>query len=88
MVVNLDPAENQVELIARDPAGNVRKSETVMIPGNGMIALPDVLARLGLEGTYGPLEVSSASNGRLLVQSRVYTTERYSGIFEGIALNP
>ena len=88
VVVNLDPAVNQVELVARDPAGNVRKSETVIIPGNGMIALSDILARLDLDGTYGPLEVSSASNGHVLVQSRVYTTERYSGIFEGIALNP
>jgi hypothetical protein len=88
VVVNLESAENQVELLARDPAGNVRKSETIMIPGNGMITLPDVLARLGLEGVYGPLEVRSASSGRLLVQSRVYTAARYSGIFEGIALSP
>ena len=88
VVVNLDPAENQVELVARDSEGNVRKSEQLMIPGSGMISIEDVLARLGLDGTFGPLEIHSVSNGLLLTQSRVYTRTRSAGIFEGTALGP
>ncbi len=88
VVVNLDPAESQVELTARDTEGNVRKSEQVTIPGSGMIVFEDILSSLGLDGTFGPLEIQSVSNGLLLVQSRVYTAGRYSGIFEGTALSP
>ena len=88
VVVNLDPVGNQIELTARDTEGHVRKSELVMIPGSGMIVFEDILSSLGLDGTFGPLEIQSVSNGLLLVQSRVYTAERYSGIFEGTALSP
>jgi hypothetical protein len=88
VVVNLDPAGSQVELTARDTEGNVRKSEQVTIPGSGMVVFEDILSSLDLDGTFGPLEIQSVSNGLLLVQSRVYTTGGYSGIFEGTALNP
>jgi hypothetical protein len=85
-IVNQDSGETTVQVTAWDPAGNATGSTRLTIPGYGMISDNDILGRLGLDGSYGPLEVESLDGKPILAVSRVYSPLRTGGYFEGIPL--
>jgi hypothetical protein len=83
-VVNLADTSNLVQLTARDNGGNVKAMVPVTIPGRGLIAYTDILTSLGLQSTFGPLEINSLDNKPLVAVSRVYSNQRTGGYFEGV----
>ncbi len=87
-IVNLDSLSTNVQITARDNDGNVRQLSNLTIPGNGFFFYGNILSSLGLEGTFGPLEISSLDSKPLLAVSRVYSPQRTGGYFEGIDISP
>jgi hypothetical protein len=86
-VVNLASTPTSVQITARDNDGNVQSTQTVTIAGQGMLSESDIRASLNLAGTFGPLEITSQDSKSLLAVSRVYSTQRTGGYFEGVAIN-
>jgi hypothetical protein len=85
-VVNLAGTATSVQITARDNDGNVQTAHSVTIPGQGLLSEADIRASLNLAGTFGPLEIVSQDNKPLLAVSRVYSTQRTGGYFEGIGI--
>ncbi|HVN80130.1 MAG TPA: hypothetical protein VMW38_14125, partial [Terriglobia bacterium] len=85
-VVNQDSTENTVQVTAWDSTGNATGSTRLTIPGYGMISDNDILGRLGLDGSYGPLEIESLDGKPILAVSRVYSSLRTGGYFEGVPI--
>jgi len=85
-VVNLSSDSNVVQVIARDNDGNLRGTTTLSLPPHGLMTSEDILASLGLAGTFGPLEIISMDNKPLLAVSRVYSAKRTGGYFEGLPI--
>jgi sugar lactone lactonase YvrE len=83
-VVNLAATPTTVQITARDNDGNIRGTSTLTIAGQGLVTFTDVLQALGLVGTFGPLEIASTNGSPLLAVSRVYSTQRTGGYFEGL----
>ncbi len=67
--------------------GNEGPSATanVTIAGLGLVSYSDILTSLGLQDSYGPLEILSLDKQPLLAVSRVYSNQRTAGYFEGLA---
>jgi hypothetical protein len=86
-VVNLAATPTSVEITARDNDGQLKGSSTVSIAGQGLITYTDILASLGLAGSFGPLQVRSTDGKPLLAVSRVYSTQRTGGYFEGVVVD-
>jgi imidazoleglycerol phosphate synthase glutamine amidotransferase subunit HisH len=86
-VVNLAGTPASVQITARDNDGNVQTAHSVTIPGQGLLSEADIRASLNLAGTFGPLEIVSQDNKPLLAVSRVYSTQRTGGYFEGVAVS-
>jgi hypothetical protein len=84
VVANLDASPATVELKFRDVDGNLQASRVEVIPGNGLLSSADIVGKLGIAGSYGPLEIVSASGKPILALSSVYSPQRTSGIFEGV----
>jgi len=88
-VVNLGTTATTVELTARALCGDLNGSTVPLpIPAQGMITSRDILAALGLQGKYGPLEMRSLEGQPLLAVSRVYSLNRTAGYFEGVPMEP
>jgi hypothetical protein len=86
MLVNADSAANSISLTARGTDGTIRRTALLTIPGNGWLRYDDVLASLGLAGTFGPIELVSTLNRPILAVSRVIYDDRTSGLFEAVPL--
>lgn len=84
VVANLDTAAVSVEFKFRDTEGNLKASTIDVIAGNGFLSSADILAKLGMTGEYGPLEIVSLSGKPILAVSRVYSLQRTGGYFEGV----
>jgi hypothetical protein len=84
VIVNQDSTETTVQVTALDIAGNAKGSTRLTIPAYGMIAENDILASLGLDGSFGPLEIDSLDGKPIVVVSRVYSQLRTGGYFEGV----
>lgn len=84
VVANLDAAPVSVEFKFRDAEGNVKASTLDVISGNGFLSSADILARLGMAGEFGPLEIVSLSGKPILAVSGVYSLQRTGGYFEGV----
>jgi hypothetical protein len=79
VVVNLADTSNSAQITARDNDGNTKATVAVTIAGRGFITYTDILSSLGLQNTFGPLEINSLDNKRLLAVSRVYSNQRTGG---------
>lgn len=88
VVVNLSPTPTSVKITARTNEGGERGFVTLAIPGGGFVSYNDILGSLGLSGTFGPLEITSTDNKPILAVSRVYSTQRTGGYFEGVPVGP
>ena len=86
VIVNQDSTETTVQVTAWDIAGNAKGSTRLTIPGYGMISDNDILGSLGLDGSFGPLEIESLEGNSILVISRVYSQLRTGGYFEGVPI--
>jgi hypothetical protein len=84
VVTNLDGSPATVEFKFRDVDGNLRASTLEVISGNGFLSSADILAKLGMAGNYGPLEIVSVGGKPILAVSRVYSLQRTAGYFEGV----
>lgn len=87
-VVNLSASPTSVQIKAWSNEGQVNGVSAVSIPGQGLITYDDILASLELAGTFGPLEITSQDGRPLLAVSRVYSTQRTGGYFEGVPASP
>jgi hypothetical protein len=88
-LVNLSGAPVTVQITARDEHGNTAgTSQAFVVVAQGMIVDPDIRKKLGSQEGFGPLELSGPVNNPLLAVSRVYSTQRTGGYFEGIPLGP
>jgi hypothetical protein len=85
-VVNLASTPTSVQITARDNDGNIQTTHSVTIAGQGLLNEADIRASLNLAGTFGPLEIVSQDKKPLLAVSRVYSTQRTGGYFEGIGI--
>jgi hypothetical protein len=85
-VVNLADTPNLVQITARDDEGNSKPPATATIDGRGLITYTDISTSLGLQNTFGPLEIDSLDKKPLLAVSRVYSNKRTGGYFEGVAV--
>ena len=86
VIVNQDSTETTVQVTAWDIAGNAKGSTRLTIPGYGMISENDILGSLGLDGSFGPLEIESLDGKPILAVSRVYSQLRTGGYFEGVPI--
>ena len=88
-LVNPSGAPVTVQITARDEHGNTAgTSQAFLVVAQGMIVDPDIRKKLGSQEGFGPLELSSLANNSLLAVSRVYSTQRTGGYFEGIPIGP
>jgi IPT/TIG domain len=85
-VVNLSELATTVELTARGNDGAIQAALMQFIPGRGLLTFDDIRASLNLEDTFGPLELRSLDDKLLLAVSRVASTQRTGGYFEGVAV--
>jgi hypothetical protein len=58
----------------------------ISIPKNGFYIADDVLAALGIQGTFGPLEIESPNIQPLIGISLVGSTNRTSGFLEAVPI--
>jgi hypothetical protein len=68
--------------------GLVVGSSTFTLPGNGLLKFSSIRDALGLQGSFGPLEVLSTDQRPLMVTSRAFTRQRTGGAFTGLPLEP
>lgn len=83
-VVNTESTPTDVEISFRNVDGTVSSSITRTIASSGMLDLPDVLQSLNLVEAYGPLEIRSLNQARLLAVSRVASDQRTAGFFDAV----
>ncbi len=84
VVANIEDSANIVELRFRNTEGSILASKTILIPAKGFFTSDDILEELGVDEIFGPLEIVSHDNKRLLAISRVYNTRRTGGYFAGL----
>jgi Matrixin/IPT/TIG domain len=83
VVQNAGSAAAQVRMRQRDTNGVIRGELAVSIPPNGFYSQDDIHGTLGLNGLYGPLEITSLNSMPLVATSRVYSAgSGTSGFFE------
>lgn len=84
VVQNAGSAAAQVRLRQRDINGLMRGELVTLISPNGFYGRDDIHATLGLNGLFGPLEITSLNSVPLVATSRVYSVDSgTSGFFEG-----
>jgi hypothetical protein len=84
VVVNMGSADAVVDLISRDVAGSIKgESRGVLIRARGFFSSANILETLGVTSSFGPVEIISTNGQPVMATSRVYSTSRTSGFFEG-----
>jgi YVTN family beta-propeller protein len=89
VLLNLGSAPTAaVTLTARsNETGEVLATKSdISIPKNGFYIADDVLAALGIQGTFGPLEIESPNIQPLIGISLVGSTNRTSGFLEAVPI--
>jgi hypothetical protein len=84
VVQNAGSVAAQVRLRQRDINGVTRGELVISVSPNGFYSRDDIHATLGLNGLFGPLEITSLNSVPLVATSRVYSVDSgTSGFFEG-----
>ncbi len=85
VIVNTSAQSAYVDIVARDNnGGTLGQMQAVWVPAGGFFSRSNILSFLGVTNNYGPIEVSSSdANANLLATSRIQSTDRTSGFFEG-----
>ncbi len=86
VIMNLGSTSAQVALKAYGIDGSVlaESHDPLSIPANGILAYDNVLQSLGVNGNYGPIEITSLNSNPLVAASRVASKNRSGGFFEGV----
>lgn len=84
--MNLASTPVSVQITALDNDGNIQTTSTAIVLAQGLLSYTDIRASLNLGGTFGPLEVVLLDDQPLLAVSRVYSSQRTGGYFEGLAV--
>jgi phosphodiesterase/alkaline phosphatase D-like protein len=86
VIMNVGTDSSLVNLKAYDVSGSVlgQTSAPLSIDPNGVLSFDNVLKTLGVNGKYGPLEITSVNNMPLIASSRVSSTTKTGGFFEGL----
>jgi hypothetical protein len=89
VVMNVGYSNAQVVLKAYGTSGKLlgQTATPLNIPPNGVLSLANVLQTLGVIDDYGPLEITSLNNVPLIASSRVSSTLKAGGFFEGLRLS-
>jgi hypothetical protein len=84
-VVNLGRAEAAIDIRAYAAGGSIHgQTQGLLIPAGGYFGSDDILGELGVGEGFGPVEIISTNGQPLLATSRVYSTSRTSGFFQGV----
>jgi chitodextrinase len=86
VLMNVGVTTAQVALKAFGTAGELlgQSSAPLMIAPNGIMSFENVLQSLGVTNNYGPIEITSLNNVPIIASSRVSSTTRSGGFFEGL----
>ena len=86
VVMNVGYSAAHVALKAYGTSGEVlgQTATPLSISPNGVLTLENVLETLGVVDNYGPIEITSLNNMPLIASSRVSSTSKAGGFFEGL----
>ena len=84
MNVGLGAASVAIKAYGVDGAVLAQTSSNLSIPPNGVRSFSNVLESLGVVNNFGPIEITSSNNVPLIAASRVSSTNRAGGFFEGL----
>jgi len=83
-LMNAGASAASVVLKVYTAAGGLGNTAAFSIPTNGLLDLDNVLGGLGVQDSYGPLEIISVNNMPLIAGSRVSSSSGVGGFFEGV----
>ena len=86
VVMNVGTESAQVLLKAYDVNGAVlgQTATPLSVDPNGLLSFENVLETLGVQDSYGPVEITSVNNMPLIASSRVSSVTNMGGFFEGL----
>jgi hypothetical protein len=86
VLMNVGFTTAQVALKAYGTSGELlgESSAPLTIAPNGVMSFENVLQSLGVSDNYGPIEITSLNNVPLIASSRVSSSTRAGGFFEGL----
>lgn len=86
VVMNVGYSTAQVSLKAYGTGGNLlgQSASALEIAPNGVLSFENVLQTLGVVDNYGPIEITSLNGMPLIASSRVSSTNKAGGFFEGL----
>lgn len=86
VLMNVGFINAQISLKAYGTGGEVlgQTATALTLAPNGVLSFDNVLQSLGVTDNYGPIEITSLNNVPLIASSRVSSTNRSGGFFEGL----
>jgi hypothetical protein len=86
VLMNVGLGVASVAIKAYDVNGAVlgQTSSNFSIPPNGVLSFDNVLESLGVVNNFGPIEITSSNDIPLIAASRVSSTSKAGGFFEGL----
>jgi chitodextrinase len=86
VLMNVGVTTAQVAMKAYGTSGELlgQSSTPLVIGPNGAVSFENVLQSLGVTDNYGPIEITSLNNVPIIASSRVSSTTRSGGFFEGL----
>ena len=86
VVMNVGTLSAQVALKAYSVSGAVlgQTVTPLSISPNGLLSFENILQSLGVTNNYGPIEITSLNDVPLVASSRVSSTTKTGGFFEGL----
>ena len=86
VLMNVGVTTAQVAMKAYGTSGQLlgQSSTPLVIGPNGVVSFENVLQSLGVTDNYGPIEITSLNNVPIVASSRVSSTTRSGGFFEGL----
>jgi hypothetical protein len=84
VIVNTSDAAASVDLVSYDVTGNISgELHSVVIAARGYFTNANILEHVGVTNNFGPLEIICTNGQPIIATSRVYSTSRTSGFFQG-----
>jgi len=86
VLMNVGVTTAQVAMKAYGTSGELlgQSSTPLVIDPNGVVSFENVLQSLGVTDNYGPIEITSLNNVPIIASSRVSSTTRSGGFFQGL----
>ena len=85
MNVGVNPANVAIKAYSVEGAVLGQTATPLSVPANGILSFDNILETLGVKDNYGPLEITSLDAIPLVAASRVSSTSKAGGFFEGIS---